>query len=70
MKPHKGTIENWEIRKHSMPMSMVLVPTNYLVVYGIFEGRGYRTSEIVGIKDDVIETRNSYYKLGDRYKND
>ena len=70
MKPHKGIIENWEIRKHYMPMSMVLAPTNYLVVYGIFEDRGYRTSEIVGIKGDVIETRNSYYKLGDRYKND
>ena len=57
-KPYKGQIDNWEI---------ALSPSgDSKVVYGTHESSGnhIRTSSIVSINGNLVETRNSYYTLG------
>ena len=57
-KVYKGQIENWEIAPSPSG--------NSKVVYGISQKSGthIRTSSVVSINGNLVETRNSYYTLG------
>lgn len=57
-KPYKGQIENWQIAPSQSGDSKV--------VYGIEQDTGnyIRTSSVVSIHGNLVETRNSYYTLG------
>lgn len=57
-KPYKGQIENWQITPSPSGDSKV--------VYGIYDRTGgyIRTSSVVSINGNLVETRNSYYTLG------
>lgn len=54
-KPHKGTIENWHV------ISMIKACS----IVGIIDGKRIRTSEIVTLKANKVETLNSVYQLGE-----
>ena len=55
IKPHKGTIEHWHV------IRMIYA---YAIV-GIIDGKRIRTSEIVTLKNNKVETLNSVYQLGE-----
>ena len=62
IKPHKGTLKNWKIN------NLTDRPTVIGNVYGhpaenIPDGELIRTSHIVDIQGDQLETRNSMYTL-------
>ena len=66
MKQNKGIIKNWQVAYQIIPMSMCLTeeeatPT---VVVGELDGRSFKTSRVISIIGDQLETKNSLYTLG------
>ena len=66
MKRNKGRIENWQVAYQKIPMSMCLTedeatPT---VVVGELDGRSFKTSRVISIIGNQLETENSLYTLG------
>lgn len=63
-KPVKGRIENWIKLPWGTAGHDVIMGDLYESIEGQPEGVAIRTSWIVSISDDEVETRNSIYKLG------
>lgn len=66
MKENKGIIEDWQIAYQEIPLSKVtdIEDSVFNVVVGLYNGLPLKTSEIVSIKGNILETENSKYTLG------
>lgn len=66
MKENKGIIEDWQIAYQEIPLSMAtdIEDSVFNVVVGFYNGLPFKTSEIVSIKGNILETKNSEYTLG------
>lgn len=66
MKQNKGIIENWQIAYQKFPLSMCLTIEDTIknVVIGDINGKSFKTSPIIKIVGNELETENSYYTLG------
>lgn len=65
VKREGGTLENWQVVKYSHGVNVVVGK-----IYGDDcwrEGMTLRTSFIVSLNDDTVETNNTIYKLGKPY---
>lgn len=58
MKTNKGIIEGWSVIRCSTEQ-------NKFRLYGSCNGKIIVTSLVVGIRDGVAETENSFYTLGE-----
>ena len=66
MKKNKGTIENWQVAYQVFPLFMYSEneSAEQNVVVGELGGRRIKTSGIISIIGNELETENSVYKLG------
>lgn len=66
MKENKGTIENWQVAYQVLPSSthLTIDSTEQNVVVGELDGRRIKSSQIISIIGNELETENSIYKLG------
>ena len=65
MKQNKGVIKNWQVAYQIIPMTMCLTmeETTQTVVVGELDGRPFKTSRVVSITGNQLETENSLYTL-------
>lgn len=66
MKQNKGIIKNWQVAYQKIPMSMCLTieESTQTVVVGELDGRVLKTSRVISIIGNELETKNSLYTLG------
>lgn len=66
MKKNKGTIENWQVAYQVLPLFMCSTneSAEQNVIVGELDGRRIKTSQIISIIGNELETENSTYKLG------
>ena len=66
MKRNKGRIENWQVAYQKIPMSMCLTAeeSTQTVVVGELDGRAFKSSKVISIIGNELETKNSLYTLG------
>lgn len=66
MKQNKGIIENWQVAYQVIPMSMCLTAeeSTQTVVVGELDGRAFKSSKVISIIGNELETKNSLYTLG------
>lgn len=65
-KEHRGTIEKWQVAYQIIPMSIAMSPKDEIinVVVGEMYGFPIKTSKIISIVGNRLETENSIYTLG------